>query len=225
MSFNESHIIVGPPGAGKTVLASRLVRRHLEHPDGVVFVHDPVGQFARHGCHVYNDVAAWRAAAAKCSSKDGPKLPRGAALGGSDEEITRLVLDLGKKCNSVDRIAVRFMLVYDEGSLRTSSGATYMGATDNEVLAVRRHRGIALVYNLQDPGQLTERFFRMATDVWLFRQTTTNAAKLEKLLILEPGELVRAGITRLPPPTAKGGAVTLHYLHVRVGQGIIAEAA
>lgn len=214
MSFNESHIIVGPPGCGKTTLAAQLVRNHLKLPDGVVFVHDPVFQFAKHGCQAFKDANAWRDAA-RAAGKEG-KMPRGASLGGADEDITRLALELGEKCNRADRVTVPMMVVYDEGSLRTSSGSTFIGALDNEALAIRRHRGVAFVFNLQDPSQLTERFFRMATDVWMFRQTSSNAAKLDNLLLLEKGELARAGITRLPKH---------HYLHVRLGEGIVAEAA
>lgn len=217
MSFNQSHIIVGPPGCGKTTLAAQLVRRHLALPKGIVFAHDPVGQFRKHGCLPYSNAAAWRTAAAECARSKGElQLPRGASLGGSDEEITRLALELGEKCNTADRVELPMLVVYDEGSLRTSSGSTFIGATDNEALAIRRHRGVAFVFNLQDPAQLTERFFRMSTDVWMFRQTSSNAAKLENLLLLEKGDLVRAGITRLPQH---------HYIHVRLGEGIVAEAA
>lgn len=217
MSFNESHIIVGPPGCGKTTLAAQLVRRHLERDNGVVFVHDPVYQFAKHGCAPYRDTAAWKRAAAYCAQQNPPSdMPRGASIGGEDEEITKLALSIGERCNTADRVSVPMMVVYDEGSLRMSSGSTFIGKTDNEALAIRRHRGVAFVFNLQDPAQLTERFFRMSTDVWMFRQTSSNAAKLENLLLLEKGDLMRAGITRLPPH---------HYLHVRLGEGIVAEAA
>jgi hypothetical protein len=215
VSFNESHIIVGPPGCGKTTLAAALGRKHLAGGDNhVLFVHDPVQQFAKHGCQVYADAAAWRAAAAAAAAEQTP-MPRGASLGGNDEDVLRLVLDIGERVNRADHVRVRMFFIRDEGSLG-SSGPTHMARLDNEAMAIRRHRGIAFVFNLQDPNQLTERFYRQSTDVWLFRQTSDRAAKLDNLLLLERGELARAGVTRLPPH---------HYIHVRLGEGIVAEAA
>lgn len=212
-NWNYTAIIVGPPGCGKTTLAATIVRRHLATTGGIVFAHDPVFQFSKHGCHSYSDVDAWRRAADDAARKGAaPSFPRGAAIGGEAEAITRLALELGAKVNSADDVRLPILVVYDEGSLLGSSGTTFVGAIDNELLATRRHRGVAPVFNLQQPSQLTERFWTMSTDAYVFRQTSDRARMLDQLLLLEKGDLGRAGATRLPAH---------HYIHVRVGEGIV----
>jgi hypothetical protein len=216
MKWNFCAFIVGPPEYGKTTIARALVRRHMtEMPNPVVLVHDPVNQFAKDGCKFFKDANAWRAAAAEAAKKKQP-ISRGASLGGSDEEIMRLALDVGQRAgNNQDNVRVQILVVRDEASLATGSGATHMGATDNELLATRRHRGVGIVFNLQDPSQLTSRFFRMGTDFYLLAQTTRAAAKLDELLFLEPGTLMRAGVTQLPKHK---------YLHVKQREGVVRDA-
>lgn len=212
--YNFTGIIVGPPGFGKTTLQRALVRRHLAQPTGVVLAHDPLYQFGKDGCHAYKDAAAWRAAAVAAAAKKLP-MPRGASIGGRSEDVTQLALDMGERLNRANDTRVAILTPYDEGSLLSSSGSTYMGDAENETLALRRHRGVGAVYNLQEPKQLTAKFYRMSTDVYLFRQTEENAHHVEKHMLLEKNELLRAGVTRLPEH---------RYLHVRLGKGLVAEA-
>lgn len=216
MKWNFCAYIIGPPEYGKTTLLRQLVERHFKSmPTGIVFVHDPVAQFAGDGCAYYKDANAWRAAAADVAKNKGATMPRGASVGGSAEDLTRLALSLGEKCgNTHEHVRVPILLAFDEASLRDGSGATWMGKDDNELLATRRHRGVGIVFNLQDASQLTERFFRMSTDVYVFVQTTENTWKLEKALMLERG--------RLAPHVA---SLEKHdYLHVRLVEGIVQEA-
>lgn len=216
MRWNFCAYIIGPPEYGKTSILRKLVRRHLtELPTGIVLIHDPVAQFAKDGCAFYRDANAYRAAAAAALKAKKP-MPRGASLGGSAEELTRLALSLGERAgNTQDHVRVPILLGFDEASLRDGSGSTWMGKDDNELLSTRRHRGVGIVMNIQDTGQLTERFFRMSTDNYVLAQTTESATKLEKALMLERGTLLRAGVTQLP----------IHqYLHVRLRVGVVAEA-
>lgn len=215
MSENFCGIVVGLPGHGKTTLQISLIRRHLAETDGIVLAHDPVMQFTAHGCAYYRDVAAYRAAAAEAASKKQP-MPRGASIGGLDSDgVVELAMQLGEKMNTAKRVAVPILVPFDEGSLREGSGSTHISKLDNELLALRRHRGVMPVFNLQEPAQLMSRFYRMATDVYLFRQTEDRAYQLDNLTSLEKGTLARAGVTRLEPH---------HYIHVKPGVGIVKEA-
>jgi hypothetical protein len=216
MRWNFCGFIVGPPEYGKTTVARSLVRRHLaELPTGVVFVHDPVGQFGRDGCHWYANAAAWRVAAAKAAKEKKP-MPRGAALGGSTEEIMVLARELGERCgNRQENVRVPILVVLDEGSTNDSSGSTWAGKEDVQSLAMRRHRGIGFVFNLQDPMMLTAQLWRLGTDFYLFACTSKHARTLDDRLYLEPGTLERAGICKLDKH---------RYLHVRQRVGVVSEA-
>jgi hypothetical protein len=215
VKWNYCAYVVGPPEYGKTTIAAMIARRHLATmPTGILFVHDPVAQFAKHGCLYFDTAIAWRAAARDAATKQ-TVMPRGASLGGSASEVTALALELGEKMNRADSVRVPILLVYDEASLMDASGGTYMGALDNTLLATRRHRGVGLVFNLQDPGQLTSRFFRMGTDFYLMAQTSRGAAKLDELLYLEKGTLAAAGVTQLEKH---------RYLHVRQREGVVGDA-
>jgi len=215
--WNFCAYIIGPPEYGKTTIAKALVQRHLADPDGVVFVHDPVAQFSEQGCAYYANADAWRDAARAAAAAEPPTpLPRGSSLGGDAEQVTALAMELGRKVgNRENAVRRKFLVVYDEASLRTDSGATYMGKMDNEVLATRRHLGVGLVNNLQDPTQLMSRWLRMGTDFYLFVQTSRYAAVLDEALYLEKGTLEKAGVTRLGQ---------YQYLHVRMRVGVVGEA-
>lgn len=211
MSYNFSAMIVGLPGQGKTTLVTQLIGRHLETTRGIVLAHDPVQQFTRIGCRWYKDAHAWRLEAAAAAAKQQP-MPRGAAIGGNAEDVVRLALELGEKLNTADAVAVPILVPFDEASLRDGSGSTYASKEDTELLSLRRHRGVAPIFNLQEIKQLTARFYRMSTDVYLFRQTSDRALELDSLLFLERGTLEAAGVTQLEQH---------HYVHVQVGVGVV----
>jgi GTPase SAR1 family protein len=208
---NYQAIICGPPGCGKTTLAKSLVRRHLDETRGIVLAFDPMHQLTRDGCEYYADAAAWRARQSEAGATGKPA-SRGASIGGDAADVTALAMELGKRMNTATDVRLPILVPYDEGSLLGSSGTTYVGDLDNKLQATRRHLGVSPVYNLQQPSQLTERFWTMSTDAFLFRQTSDRARQLEQYLLLERNELVRAGITRLPAH---------YFIHVRVGQGIV----
>jgi hypothetical protein len=215
VKWNFCAYVIGPPEYGKTSILRKLVRRHLTTlPNGIALIHDPVAQFAKDGCAFYKDASTYRAALAAAHAKKQP-VPRGASIGGSADELTKLALAMGERAgNTQDHVRVPILLGFDEGSLRDGSGATWMGKEDNQLLATRRHKGVGIVMNLQDTAQLTERFFRMSTDVYLMAQTTEFLLKLDKALMLEKGTLIRAGANQLP----------MHkYLHVRLRVGVVSE--
>lgn len=216
IDYNYSAIVVGPPGFGKTSLQVELIKRHLRETPGIVLAHDPLRQFVREGCAWYSDAAAWRLAARKVAANPKLMMPRGASIGGTDsDEITDLAMELGARLNSAKRVRVPILVPYDEGSLREGSGSTFISAKDNQFLALRRHKGVLPIFNLQDVRQLTERFYRMSTDVYLFRQTSDRARTLDNLLLLEKGTLEREGICALPKHS---------YIHVRIGEGVVGDA-
>ena len=187
--FNKSIVIVGPSGYGKTTAARAEVAAHLqEFEHGLVFVHDCNIQF-RDYCAVYTDVAAWKAAAAAAAAKGTP-MPRGASIAGDAEELTREVIELGKRFNTAERTRVPIFLAYDESSLMETSGSTYMGKLDVKLQSMRRHWGIGLLYNVQEVGALTRGFYGRATKVIAFSQPSElDTDKLELALGLPAGAL------------------------------------
>lgn len=209
--YNYCAIIVGPPGCGKSTLAASIILRHIRE-GGIVFAHDPVQQFARYGCAAYADAASYRTAA-QAAFDAGRSIPRGAAIGGDAAAVVALAMEIGRRNNRADAVRVKILLVMDEMSLG-ASGATWVDRTDNELLATRRHLGIGIVMNVQQPNQLTERFWSMCTDVAIYRTTVDRARKLDQSLLLERGSLERANVAALEPHT---------YLHVRLTDGIVRE--
>lgn len=205
MSYNFCAILIGPPGCGKTTLAGALAQAHMK-AGGIVLAHDPVTQFAKYGCAVYADAAAYRAKAATA----GAAMPRGASIGGDAAEVMRLAADIGKRCNRADDVRVKILFIADEMSLG-ASGPTWVDKQDNQVLATRRHLGIGLVMNVQQPNQLTSRFYSMCTDVAIFRTSADRAARLDNELLLDRGTLEKANVMDLEK---------FHYVRVTLGEGV-----
>lgn len=187
--YNFAAVIVGPPQAGKTTAVRKIVREHLEKwPTGIALVHDPNRQFLDL-CAPYDDVKAWRKAIAAAGAA-GKSVPPGASIGGVASDITAAAIAMGREHNTAANIRVPILLAFDESSLMDTSGPTHLGDQDTQLLSNRRHWGIGPVYNVQRVTSLTEGFYTMATDVYVFTQpSATRTAKLEEYLGLAPGSL------------------------------------
>lgn len=200
-AVNYAGIACGGAGAGKTTLARQLVRQHLqERPGGIVLAHDPVGQYGR---APFEDAAAARAAIVDAQRRK-TSLPRVLPIGGDSERITELAIELGRRANRAQHVPRPILVVYDEASLLSGSGSTWIGRVDQQSLAIRRHLGVMSLYLLQRPQQLPEPFWALATDCYLFAGPSTTARRAEELFLLERGELEQ--IRDLP---------RFRYLHVR----------
>lgn len=208
--FNHAVVIVGLPGHGKTTIARGEVHHHLStFPTGIALVHDPNRQF-RDLCAVYDDVTAYRAAAAAAVAAKKP-FPRGASIGGNAVDVTRLAVELGRAHNTAGNVKVPILDVKDESSLVTSSGSTFMGELDTQLLSNRRHWGIAPIYNVQKPTALTEGFYTMATRVVIFAQPSERRTRvLEEYLGLPDGAL--AELVGAPP---------FRYVEWQSGKGLV----
>lgn len=196
-SFNHAVVIVGPAEFGKTTAARSEVAAFLkDHPSGLVLAHDCNVQFKDY-CATYEDITTWKRAAAAAAAEKRP-MPRGVSVGGNAVELTREAIAIGKRFNSADNTRVPILLVYDESSLMTSSGSSYMGTEDVQLLSNRRHWGIGPVYNVQYPTALTRAFYERATAVYVFSQTSEKSTTtLEEYLGLREGAL--AEMIQAPP--------------------------
>lgn len=202
-------IACGPPKMGKSSLAAEVVRSMLES-GVVVLAHDPKKQY-RGLCAEYENADAWREAARKAAASKTP-MPLGASIGGKAADVTALAMELGKRFNDVRRVRVKMCLVFDEGSVLGSSGSSWIGAEDNELLATRRHLGIGLLFLIQRPSMLTTAFWEMATDAYLFRVAGKRLDGLTETIHLPEGAL--APVANLPP---------FRYVRVSIGDGIAKE--
>ncbi len=208
--FNKAVVIVGPPQYGKTTIARTEAIEHLaKHPKGLVLAHDPNRQF-RDFCAVYETAAEWRAAMTRAASKGTP-FARGASIGGSSAELTKVAIELGRRWNTADRVRVPIFLVYDESSLLEGSGSSHIGQQETQLLSNRRHWGIAPLYNVQRPTALTEAFYSMATDVYVLAQPGEGRTKvIEDYLGLRAGSLSHLV-----------GARKFCFSHWRAGEGLV----
>lgn len=202
--FNFTAAIIGPPGYGKTTLAKQLAAQHLaKHKAGIVLAHDPVGQF---GGSKFSSAEEFRRTALKSKT-----IARLCSIGGVASDVTALADAIGQRVNTAANARMPILVVYDESSLLDTSGPTHMGTADRQLLAIRRHRGIGLVYNLQRPNQVMQSFFFSCTDAYVFWSLPKFAAMLDDCLSLPAGTLEAAGACRL----AKH-----QYLHVQPIKGV-----
>jgi hypothetical protein len=210
--IDQMVIVIGPPKHGKTTLVRGLVIEHLtKYPEGIALVQDTNGDQFADICKTYDSVDEYRAAVLS-SATTKTKLPRGSSFRGRCSSAIRdLAVEIGKAYNAADSVRVPIMLAYDEASMMESSGSTFVDADDMEMIAQRRHRGIAPIFNCQHSSILTDAFYGCATDVVLFGQPSADrAAKLEVKLGLAKGALTRMV-----------GAPKFVYAHWKQGEGLV----
>lgn len=208
---NYAGIVIAQPEFGKTSIEIEIGDALLDQ--GVkLFVHDPNKQF-RGRCAEYGSIAAYEGAA-RAAANDNKPIAAGSSFAGACKatEVRDFVVKLGQARNDVDRIAVPLGFFVDEGSRMGSSGSTYISDEDQELLANRRHYGIAVLYLIQRSKMLTGAFVDLATDVYIYWQPERRIAQLEELVNLPAGAL--AGVATLPKH---------RYVHVRLGEGIVGD--
>lgn len=210
MELDYEAILIGPPKHGKTTIVRELVLEHLRtYATGLALVHDTNRQYLDI-CACYESVGEFRAAAAAAGASGTP-LARGASIGGDSTPIAELAWELGGIHNRDDRVAIPIMLAYDETSMMDSSGSTFITKIDLQINANRRHRGIAPVYNVQRLTALTEAFYDMTTDVYVFAQHKRRRVRqIEDQLGLEDGTL-----------NVLLGAQKFVHVHWKQGEGLV----
>ena len=208
--FDRMTVIVGLPRHGKTTIArdeaSGLLR---EFPTSIVLAHDPNAQF-RDFCAVYDTVDEYRAKRDAATAKRLP-FPRGASIRNDAKAVRDEAIRIGRDRNIDVNVRVPVKLSYDEGSLAKSSGGSWMNEVDEALLSNRAHWGIWVTYNIQKPTALTEAFYTMARDVYVFSMPSRRrTAVLEDYLGLKEGALDELV-----------GAPKFKYKHWRSGVGLL----
>jgi hypothetical protein len=210
VKLNRLGICVGPSEHGKSTIVRGEVLAHLtEHKRGLAFVHDPHGEYVGDICRGYASPEAARAAL----ETNAPNLPRGFSIRGSSSAVRDLAVEIGKRRNSKDAVAVPIVQADDESSLLDSSSKTYITPEDLDLCSNRRHYGIYKILNVQSVRALTEAWFSNATDVWIFSQANNDDAReLENRLGLPRGRIGGSRIMNAPK---------FKFLHWRRGEGVI----
>lgn len=196
-------IACGPKKHGKSTIARSFIRRALD-AGRWVYAHDPLGQY-RKLCAPYKNAKVWSDAAA-AAAKSGAVLPRGAAFRTNASirkesngrefyttELVELVDQLGERYNTQTSARWPMSLVFDEGSLLGQS--TWIEQGLNELISQSRHRQVEVLLLCQRKAQLSDPFWELTTDVFLFRQPRRRSKALEEPLCLDAGVL--AGLEKL----------------------------
>jgi hypothetical protein len=201
---NEMLILVGPPQCGKTRLLKYLCAARWLRTEWV-FVHDRNSEFTRGPLGAsfrrYRSAAEWKAAAADAARTKTP-LPRGASMDCGATEVSELAIELGER---------HMRLVFDEGSMLEASGSSWAGKRDVELIARRRHLGVAPVFAVQEPLMVPMQFYVMCTDVYLWQGLTPR--NLDHVAARCSFELRRRELDVLSGPRGHG------VIHCRPGEG------
>lgn len=210
MSKIDSQVVIaGPQGAGKTSLLKELVATHVK-AGAMVFVMDCHKQFAETVPWfptVGHYVAHNRRAAA--DGQGAPRMLGAAAIGSQDsEELTDFVLALSEKLEAIEGPKPPYIaLCYDEAVLIEGLLPSHIPMKMSRLIAMRRHRGIALSILCQDFGQLHQRWQTLATDLYMFRTSSEDRIKICAKRFGVKKESLELALAALP--------FKYHYLHIR----------
>lgn len=169
--LNSVAVQMGFPGSGKSALLKQHIGDHLR-AGAFAFVQDPDKQFADM-LPVYDSPGAYTKAQRERQAAGQP-VQLGASIATTDEAgLTQFVLRLAETQGK------RYVFVgYDEAVLLSESSAHYVSDALKNLLARRRHLGVALEILSQDLGQLHALWQRLATDLYLFKTTDETRLKV-----------------------------------------------
>lgn len=205
MSKIDSQVVIaGPQGSGKTSLLRELVADHVK-AGAMVFVMDCHRQFAD-TIPWFPTVGHYVAANRKA---EGKRMIGSAAIGSQDSEaLTDFVLSLSEKLDAIEgRKPPYIALCYDEAVLIDGLLPSHIPVKMSQLIAMRRHRGIALSILCQDFGQLHQRWQTLATDLYMFRTSSEDRIKICAKRFGMKKENLEAALGALP--------FRYHYLHIR----------
>lgn len=187
---NYFALVVGPPGYGKSSLCAELALDRLR-AGSFVLVQDVNREFGRL-CTPYPTTQDYLTAVSAAAAEQKP-ITRGAALACANgaDELLELARSLGEQWNQAHgETRAPICVVINEATGFEESGSTFLGRLQNIVLNQRRHLGLELVYCLQRPSMLPQPVYDVATDVFMFCQSSSDRVRtLEKNLGCESGSL------------------------------------
>lgn len=208
--IDEATLVVGLPKHGKsTVLRKRALEWLRTYPTGLVLAHDVNQELTPDLTRYYDTIDDWRAAYER-ALRDGKPFPGGASFGCSSEDVGKLVLELGSKHNRAKNVRVPMLYALDENSESDVSGPTWQGIQDRRIWSRRRHLGVAPLLNAQVVRDINIKFWRQASQAYLFAQSREQARDLEQKLSLPHRAL-----------DVLVGAPKYRYLLWRAGEGIV----
>lgn len=219
-------LICGMPGAGKTTLMRALARRAIVEDGATVIAHDPMGEWSREWAGrittvtARTDGAIGRVGASRAgvptvdaiidNARRG-RLPRAIAADGDSTVAAGLAESLGTMLNTATKVTRPFFLLFDEAALLSDTGASYQSQEDRRLTAIRRHRGVAIAWNVQAPTMLPIQYWQLATDVYTYTLASRRDVQtLERRCGLDDGVL--SCVLTLP---------RYHVLRIRRGVGVV----
>lgn len=188
--LNLAMLVAGITGAGKSTFVRDVAHDWLER-GGWVFIHDPTRSFEVPHFNSWAEYMA--AAAANLDEATGLTKLRVCGFTCKWSELRAGMVALGKQLNSEHAVRFPMLLIGDEVTAIDSSGKTYIGEDDKELLGQRRHFGIAVVVNVQRVPDLMADWWGRVSDIVLFRLgSIEDTYSIEKGAELPKGSLAPA---------------------------------
>lgn len=172
--LNHIAVLMGYPEQGKSALLKEHIATRL-NGGAFAFVQDPDRQFADI-LPVYDSPGAY-AKAQKERRAAGAPIQRGASIATTDETgLTKFILKLAEQ-NAERPNAPYVFIGYDEAVLLSESSENHVAKDLKNILARRRHLGIAAEILCQELGQLHAIWQRLASSLFAFRTSDEDALK------------------------------------------------